>query len=66
MKYIDEQERIIKELLQSKKIKADQLIDYKYFKELYKPYESKITEVEFAILLGIGYVNYGNIKNSRY
>ena len=66
MKYIDEQERIIKELLQSKKIKADQLIDYKYFKELYKPYEAKMSEAEFAKLLGISYVNYRHIKYSRY
>ena len=65
MKYIDEQERIKEELLQSKKIRAGQLIDYAYFKELYKPYEAKMSEVEFAKLLGISYVNYNNIKNNR-
>ena len=63
---VEEQERIIEELIQSKKIRAGQLIDYTYFKELYKLYESKIKEVKFATLLGISYSNYSSIKNSRY
>ena len=62
MGYIEENKEIIKELLESKKIKAGQLINYAKFLELYKPYSDRMSEQEFAEILGIKYYNYTNIK----
>ena len=64
MNYIkEEKEKILQELLSSNKIKPEQLIDYKYFLELYETYKDKMSEIEFAKILGISYINYKNIKN---
>ena len=64
---LDEEKKkeIIEELLNGGKIKPGQSIDYEYFKELYESYKEKMTEVEFASLLGINYGNYTNIKGKR-
>lgn len=56
-----EQEEIKKEVL--KQVKVGQLITYIEFLELYKPYKEKISEIDFAHLLGITYPNYQIIRN---
>ena len=59
----EEKQEIIEELLNSGKIKPGQLINYESFIEIYESYKEKMTEVEFAELLGISYGNYMNIKH---
>ena len=59
----EEKQEIIEELLNSGKVKPGQLINYESFIELYESYKEKMTEVEFAELLGISYGNYMNIKH---
>lgn len=61
----DEKEVIIQELLIKNKIKENQLIDYKKFKEIYKLYEDRVSEAEFAQILGIRYNILIDIKNKR-
>lgn len=64
MNYLEkEKEEIIKELLDSGKIKPDQLINYSYFLELYIPYIDKMKESAFAEILGISYGSYMHLKN---
>ena len=58
MDYIKEE--IIKELIESKKIREGQSINYEEFLSLYEPYKDKISEIEFADILGIKYSNYKN------
>ena len=66
MNYIEEEkEKIIKELLDSKKIKPGQLINYTQFLELYEEYKEKMSELDFTEVLGISYSNYFNIKNAK-
>ena len=66
MDYIEqEKEKIIEELLKSRKVKAGQSINYAYFKDLYEPYQEKMREIDFAEILGISYSNYGHIKNQK-
>lgn len=65
MNYIErEKEKIIEELIKENKIRPGQLIDYKYFKEIYEPYKEKMDEKTFAELLGITYPNYMNMKHN--
>ena len=59
----EEKEKKIEKLLKSRKVKAGQLIDYSYFKELYEPHKEKMEQVEFAEILGISYANFINMKN---
>ena len=56
-----EEEKIVKEVL--KQVKIGQSITYIEFLELYKPYKEKISEIDFAHLLGITYPNYQSIRN---
>ena len=49
-------------MLQSKKIRTEQLIDYTYFKELYRPYKERMAEAEFAMIIGIDYNGYYRIR----
>ncbi len=66
MGYIEEErEKIIKELLDSKKVKAGQLISYTQFLELYETYRELMSEKSFAELLGISNENYKHIKNDN-
>lgn len=58
-------EEIIKELLQSNKLKRKQSIDYTYFLELYGPYKDMMSEKEFADILGISKHMYYSIKDKR-
>ena len=62
MGYIEENEEIIKELLDSRKIKAGQLINYAQFLEIYEPYRDRISEQDFAEILGMKYYNFRDIK----
>ena len=48
-----EKDEIGKEIL--KQVSIGQLINYEDFKKLYEPYKLRITEVEFASILGISY-----------
>ena len=59
----EEKKKIIDELVKSKKIKAGQSINYEYFLEIYEPYRDRMEEKEFALLLGISYSSYMNMKN---
>ena len=61
MNLVEEKEEIRKEIL--KRVRVGQAINYEDFKVLYKPYEKKITEVEFANTLEISYRNYMNMRN---
>lgn len=65
MGYLEENEQIIKELLEGQKIKIGGLINYAYFSELYQPYRKKLNEVEFAEVLGISRDSYFYIKNQK-
>ena len=56
----EEKEKIEREIL--KQVSIGQLINYEDFKKLYEPYKLRITEVEFASILGISYTNYRNIR----
>ena len=58
---LEDKEKIKEEVL--KKVKPGQLINYKEFLSLYEPYEDKLSEVEFANILSIGYSNYNNMRN---
>ena len=58
----EKKQEIIEELLDRGKVKPGQSINYESFKELYEPYKEKMTEVEFAELLGISYSSYTTIK----
>ncbi len=53
----------IREDLIKKGCYRNKSIDYQEFLELYKPYEKEMSEVEFAEILGISYVNYNSMKN---
>ncbi len=57
----EEKEKIKTEIL--KKVKVGQSVNYVEFLELYELYKEKISEKDFAQILGINYVNYKNIKN---
>ena len=57
----EEKEEIRGEVL--KKVKAGQLINYAEFLELYEPYEGKLTQIDFAKILGIGESNFPSMKN---
>ena len=57
----EEKEKIEREIL--KQVSIGQLINYEDFKKLYEPYKSRITEVEFASILGISYTNYMNVRS---
>ena len=59
----NEQETIRAEI--AKKIKYSKYIDYKKFLEMYEEYKNRISEVEFAHVLGINYGSYERIKNSE-
>ena len=48
-----------------KKVQIGQLINYDEFLELYEPYKRKLSEIDFAGILGISYGNYMNIKNKN-
>ena len=64
MSYIaQERDEIIKELLDTKKVRAGQSINYAQFLELYEPYKDIISQQEFAEMLGIRYGNYMHIKH---
>ena len=58
---LKENEKIKEEVL--KKVKPGQLINYKEFLNLYKLYEDKLSEVEFASILNISYNNHNNMRN---
>ena len=45
------------------KIEYSKYIDYKEFLELYEEYKSRISEIEFAQILGMSYGGYERIKN---
>ena len=60
-KLTEEQEEIKKEIL--KQVKEGQLIKYSELLELYKPYKERISEIDFAKLLGINYSNYKSVRN---
>ena len=55
-----EQEEIKKEVL--KQVKVGQLITYIEFLELYKPYAKRMSEIDFANILGINYRNYQKMR----
>ena len=57
----EEKEKIREEVL--KKVKLGQTINYEKFKELYEPYERKLTQIEFAKILGISESNFRSMKN---
>ena len=57
----EEQDEIRQEIL--KQIKEGQLIKYSELLELYKPYKERISEIDFAKLLGINYSNYKSVRN---
>ena len=57
----EEKEEVKGEIL--KKVKAGQLINYAEFLELYEPYKVKLTQIEFAKILGISESNFHSIKN---
>ena len=57
----EEQEEIRQEIL--KQVKEGQLIKYSELLELYKPYKERISEIDFAKLLGINYSNYKSVRN---
>ena len=59
---LTEDNKIKEEII--KKVKEGQLINYEKFLELYEPYKEKISEVDFANILGISYANYQSIRNS--
>lgn len=44
---------------------VNKLIYYTEFLELYEPYKSEISEIEFAEILGISTANFSNLKNNR-
>lgn len=55
---------VIERLLEDSNIQrvVGTIIDYSYFLELYMPYSKFMTEVQFAEVIGISYVNYNNLK----
>ena len=55
-------EKIVKEILQSKKVIPCQLIDLSKFLELYEPYKDKVKKLQFACILEM---NYNNLKQRR-
>ena len=57
----EEQDEIRQEIL--KQIKEGKLIKYSELLELYKPYKERISEIDFAKLLGINYSNYKSVRN---
>ena len=57
----EEKDKIKQEILE--KVKVGQLITYIEFLELYKPYDGKMSEIDFANLLGISYISYQKIRN---
>ena len=57
----EEGERIKEEIL--RKVKLGQTINYEKFKDLYEPYERKLTQIEFAKIIGISESNFHNIRN---
>ena len=61
----EEKELIIEELLREGKIKSKQSIDYEEFKEIYITYKDRVSEIEFAEILGIKYAALTDIKNKR-
>lgn len=64
MDYISkENEKIVNELLDSKKVKAGQSINYTQFLELYEPYKNEMSEKEFAYILEVNDTNYNNMKS---
>lgn len=48
-----------------KKVQVGQLINYAEFLELYEPYKGKLSEIDFAKILGISYGNYKSIKYKK-
>lgn len=58
-----EREEIKNEIF--KKVNIGKVINYGEFKKLYMQYESKISEIEFANILGISVSNLANIKNAK-
>ena len=58
----EEKEKIINELVENNKIIPGKLINYEYFKELYKPYKEILSEVQFANLLQLSYDTFTNLK----
>ncbi len=47
-----------------KKGYTNKLISYQEFLELYEPYKNEMTEVKFAEIIDISYINYMSMKNS--
>ena len=56
-------EQDVIKLEMKKKIEYSKYIDYKEFLELYEEYKSRISEIEFAQILGMSYGGYERIKN---
>lgn len=56
-------EEIIEEILRTEKVKLGDLINYKQFLDLYKPYFKRITERLFAKFLGITSGSYSSTKD---
>lgn len=56
-------EQDVIKLEMTKKIEYSKYIDYKEFLELYEEYKSRISEIEFAQILGMSYGGYERIKN---
>lgn len=58
-------DKIVSELLDNKRIKYGRYINYVEFLIQYKPYEDKISERDFAELLGISYSSYVSAKYEK-
>ena len=56
-------EQDVIKLEMTRKIEYSKYIDYKEFLELYEEYKSRISEIEFAQILGMSYGGYERIKN---
>ena len=61
----EEQDKIIQNLLQSRKIEFKKKIDYEYFKYLYEPLSKYVTEIELATMLKISRESYNNMRYNR-
>ena len=51
----EQKEKILEDLIIDNKVKLGELIDYKKFLNLYESYKAKMTEKNFARILGISY-----------
>lgn len=62
--YLELSNRIIKELKEKGYRRAS--IDYKKFKEIYRPYEKEISELDFALIIGIKETQHSSMKYKKY